>query len=302
MKKAIITILLFNYCVIALGQNGMKDKFLLFYLGGQSNMDGYGYISKLPDSLNKTIENVYIFHGNPAEDNQMNGGIGKWTKLKPGHGTGFSADTISNHYSDRFGVELSFTSELKQLYPKSKIAIVKYSRTGTALDSLAGAFSGSWDPNFSGINQYNHFLSTVKNAFSIKDIDNDGKDDKLIPKGIIWMQGESDADYSEEVAKAYYFNLSRIVMLQRAALHDNKLPVVIGKITDYRGRESGKTWQFLELVQDAQEKFAQNNDNVTIVRSTKYYAYSDPWHYDSAGFIDLGVQFAKAIKKLDYEN
>ena len=49
-------------------------------------MDGRGYNTELPDSLNKIFENVWIFHGNPAGDNQEHGGYGKWEKLTPGHG------------------------------------------------------------------------------------------------------------------------------------------------------------------------------------------------------------------------
>ncbi len=48
-----------------------------------------------------------------------------------------------------------------------------------------------------------------------------------------------------------------------------------------------------------QEKFAVTDENATIVRSTRYYKYSDPWHYDSDGYIDLGVKFADAIYQLN---
>ena len=281
------------------GQKTNKDTWRLFYLGGQSNMDGYGYNNQLPDSLNKTFDKVYIFHGNPVGDNEINGGIGNWKKLRPGHGVGFKADSVSNTYSDRFGVELSFASKLQQLYPNSKIAIIKYSRGGTSLDSLA-SYGGSWDPDFSGINQYDHFLSTLKHASKTKDINNDGIEDILIPEGIIWMQGESDADFIEErVAKKYFFHLDRMMKLQRASFQNNKLPIVIGKISDSYSDNNGKVWDYLELVQYAQEQFAKKDKNTSIIRSTKNYEYSDPWHYDSAGFIDLGKQFAKAIKKLN---
>ena len=39
------------------------DKWKVYYLGGQSNMDGYGYNLKLPDSLNIEIKNTMIFDG-----------------------------------------------------------------------------------------------------------------------------------------------------------------------------------------------------------------------------------------------
>lgn len=160
-----------------------------------------------------------------------------------GHGTGFSVDSIikKNNYSDRFRVELSFVATLKKLYPNDKIAIIKYARGATALDSLAGTFAGSWDTDFSGINQYDHFLATLRNAFRVKDINQDGKEDVLIPQGIIWMRGESDASHTEEVAREYYTNLKLMMKLQRSAFHQKDLPVVIGKISDGRKDKNEKT-------------------------------------------------------------
>ncbi len=295
-EKLLIPYVLF-FSITVFSQEVKKDSIRLFYLGGQSNMDGYGYNSKLPDSLNKVFKDVYIFHGNPVGDNEKNGGDGIWSNLKPGHGVGFKSDSTKNYYSERFGVELSFVFELKKLYPDDKIAIIKYSRGGTSSDSLA-SYGGSWDPDFSGTNQYNHFLKTIDNALKVMDIDKDGIKDILIPNGIIWMQGESDADYSEAVAKKYYFHLKRMMQLQRAVFHDNNLPIVIGKISDSYSDDNGKVWDYLELVQYAQEKFATEDKNTAIVRTTKNYNYSDPWHYDSKGFIALGLQFANTIKIL----
>ena len=75
---------------------------------------------------------------------------------------------------------------------------------------------GSWEADFvggpqqySGINQYDNFLSTLKNAFAERDIDGDGTSDTLIPAGILWMQGESDAA-TAAVAGRYERNLKRL--------------------------------------------------------------------------------------------
>lgn len=301
MKERLITMLLVVSCSITVFSQEIKtDTWRLFYLGGQSNMDGYGYNSQLPDSLKKTFEKIYIFHGNPVGDNEKNGGIGNWEKLQPGHGVGFKANSINNNYSDRFGIELSFASKLQQLYPNENIAIIKYSRGGTSLDSLA-SYAGSWDPDFSGHNQYDHFLATIKSAFQTQDINKDGIEDILIPEGIIWMQGESDAAYTEQVANNYLFHLDRMMKLQRATLQNNSIPVVLGKISDSYTNKHEKVWPYLEIVQYAQEKFVKQDKNAAIVRTTQNYEYSDPWHYDSNGFIDLGEQFAKSIKKLKNE-
>jgi hypothetical protein len=273
--------------------NGVR----LYYLGGQSNMEGCGYNVELPDHLTKTFENVWIFQGNPARDAALDGGLGKWTQLKPGHGAYFHYKNGENEYSERFGIELSFAYRLQQLYPGEKIALIKYAQGATSLDSVASE-AGCWDPDYhgvNGINQYDHLLTTMREANKIKDIDGDGVDDILVPQGIIWMQGESDARIDKGAAKRYYNHLVRLMDLIRAALHVDDLPVVIGMITDSGQADDGKVWEYCEMVQDAQERFAREDGNATIVRSTENYAYSDPWHYDSDGFIDLGKAFADAI-------
>ncbi len=287
---------------IATGQPSEKDTFRLFYLGGQSNMDGYGYNADLPDSLKSGFDNVWIFHGNPVPDEAPNGGLGKWSPLGPGHGVGFSSDGKDDKLSNRFGIELTFAKRLQQLYPGEKIALVKYSRGGSSIDSLAAGTFGSWEMDYrgtNGINQWDHFLVTVNQALKTQDIDGDGREEVLVPTGIIWMQGESDAAFTEGIANRYYANLKRLMDLIRASLHKDDLAVVIGKISDSWNNERGKVWEFGELVQYAQEKYAKTDRRAAIVRSTRYYKYSDPWHYNSAGYIDLGWQFAEAVYRLN---
>lgn len=275
-----------------------KDTIRVFYLGGQSNMEGFGFVKNLPDSLNKKNKNVFIYHGNSVEDNNETGGLGKWDFLEPGHGTGFSSDGKVNKLSDRFGVELSMAKKLQELYPNQKLAFIKYARNGSSIDSVGTTGFGAWEPDFKGgkgLNQYDFFLKTVNNAMAVKDINSDGVEDVLIPTGIIWMQGESDSDKTEQIANQYYANLKRLMELMKAAFRNADLPIVIGKISDSGDDTDGKVWRFGELVQYGQEKFALVEPNVTIVRTTNSYKYSDRYHYDNNGFIDLGKQFANSI-------
>lgn len=278
-----------------------KDTIHVFYLGGQSNMEGFGKTSELPDAFKKKYNNAYIFHGNPTGDEDPKGGLGKWEILQPGHGTGFVSDGKTNKLSDRFGIELSFISRLQQLYPNRKFALIKYARNGSGLDSVAKGVFGCWEPEFvgNGDNQYDFFLKTVHDAMAVRDINSDGKEDVLIPSGILWMQGESDAG-NDYTADRYYENLKRLMILMRAALHNNDLPVVIGKITDSGDEPDGKVWSYGEVVQAAQEKFAMTDRHAAIIRSTATYKYSDKFHYDSAGYLDFGKQFADAIAKFRF--
>ena len=163
---------------------------------------------------------------------------------------------------------------------------------------------GSWEPDYdggNGINQYDNFLKTLKNAYSVKDIDGDGVENKLVPAGIIWMQGESDAEYPETAALAYEKNLKRMMDLIRATLRSDDLPVVIGKITDSGNDEDGKMMDFIEIVHRAQEDFVDKDNFAKLVSSTEGYDFSDDWHYTSEAYIDLGGKFAEAVLQIEKE-
>lgn len=296
------SILIFIITPFLLFAQPKKDSIRVFYLGGQSNMEGFGYVKGLPTNLNKISKNVFIYQGNPTVDNDATGGLGKWDLLKPGHGSGFSSDGKENKLSDRFGVELSLAQKLQELYPNQKLAFIKYARNGSSIDSIGTSGFGAWEPDFKGgkgMNQYDYFLKTVNSAMAVKDINGDGIEDVLIPSGIIWMQGESDADKTETIANQYYSNLKKLMGLMRATFRNNDLPIVIGKISDSGDDSDGKVWGFGELVQYSQEKFAITDPNAIIVRSTKEYKYTDKYHYDNNGYIDLGKQFATAVFTLN---
>ena len=278
----------------------------LYYLGGQSNMDGYGRVEDLPTEIAGPVEGVMIFHGNTAADGVPVDGRGVWAELQPGHGGGYTSDGATAKLSDRFGVELTFARTLRELEPDAHIAIIKYSRGGSSIDRAAASYFGCWDPDYpggtaAGVNQYDHFLATVRYALSVDDIDGDGESDTLVPTGIVWMQGESDAAHTKDIALRYEAHLKHLMDLVRAAFRTDDLPVVIGRISD-SGQDTkendGKVWNYGTAVRQAQESFVKNDGRAALVTSTDGYGYSDPWHYDSAGYIDLGKRFAVAMHGL----
>lgn len=280
--------------------------FHVFYLGGQSNMDGFGSVDELPPELQGEVTDVPIFHGNPAADAAPVDGNGRWTTLKPGHGWEFSTDGSTNAYSKRFGPELTFGRALPELLPGKRVALIKYSRGGTSLDEAAAGPFGCWEPDFEqgkgegqGINQYDHFLATIRTATDVRDIDGDGEEDRLIPAGIVWMQGESDAAYTPEIAEQYEAHLKRLMDLIRAALREDDLPVVVARISDsHQGDNNGNIWLHGDTVRAEQAAFVEHDGHAALVTSTDGYGYSDPYHYDTAGYIDLGRQMAEAMEKL----
>jgi lysophospholipase L1-like esterase len=276
----------------------------LYILGGQSNMDGYGRVEDLPEGLNEPVDGVMIFHGNTSADATGVDGRGVWAELQPGHGVGYKTDGLTATHSDRFGVELTFAQTLQKLDPDTRIAIIKYSKGGSSIDREAAKYSGCWAPDYPGINQYDHFLATVRNATAVADIDGDGEKDTLVPRGIVWMQGESDAAYTAVIAERYEAQLEQLMDLIRAALLTDDLPVVIGRISDSgqdNNEQDGMVWNHGGIVRAAQASYVTNDGHAALVISTDDYAYSDPWHYDSAGYIDLGKEFAVAVHGLQPE-
>jgi hypothetical protein len=270
----------------------------LYFLGGQSNMAGFGSNSELPSDLEDGVPGVCIFHGNPAPDDAPDGGVGIWASLRPGHGSGFATDGQRNEYSERFGVELSFAQRLLELEPNQRIVLIKYARDGTSLDSLAAAEYGSWEPDYGGprgTNQYDHYLKTLRSAWSNPPGTEECLPGPVIPSGIVWMQGEGDA-LDSAAASAYGNRLKRLMDLMRASLLANDLPVVIGSITDSGGEDV--VWSYGTRVQVAQREFVERDGRAALVTSTSTYGYSDPWHYDSPGYLDLGRRFAEEMVRL----
>lgn len=273
----------------------------LYYLGGQSNMEGFGFVEELPETAAITSQDVMIFTGQMALDNETHGGVGIWQPLQPGFGTGFKTDGKTNQMSDRFGPELLFGQTMADRSPGSKIAIIKYALGGSGL--AQGVGYGNWHPDFSdgaGANQYDHALKTMRSALRHSDIDGDGVADRLVPTGIVWMQGEADAFHSQAAADEYRANIERLMNLLRAAMRVDDLPVVIGKITDSGMSDDGTVMDYIETVQQAQQDFADDDVCAAYVTVTENLGYlDDGWHYNTEGFVRLGTAFGGAMSELE---
>ncbi len=272
----------------------------LYYLGGQSNMDGFGYNHELPAEYQGVVDGVLIYRGLSAPDGSEKGGVGRWEQLGPGFGLGFQTNGSESWPSNRFGAELTFGHRIAELNPQSKIAIVKYSRGGTPLYLHAQGY-GTWSPEFEGDNQYDFALRAIRESLAWTDIDGDGVQDRLTPAGIIWMQGEADAFDSAVAADAYEANLRRMMDLFRAALGHDDLPVVIGQITDSGQAEDGTVMDWSDDVREAQQRYTESDACAALVTVTNEFEYpdDDAWHYTSDGYFRLGQAFADAVAELE---
>jgi iduronate 2-sulfatase len=73
------------------------------------------------------------------------------------------------------------------------------------------------------------------------------------------------------------------------------------KVFIYRRHPADRVWNHGEIVREAQARFAERDCCAALVTTADGYAYSDPWHYDTAGFLDLGRRFADALHQLELD-
>lgn len=273
----------------------------LYILAGQSNMDGEGYVDKLPSHLNRVFDNAWIYNPNRRDDQQPVDERGFWEKLRPGHGAGFRTDGSRNYYSEKFGPELSFASKLLEKGPERKILIYKYAKGGSSIHPDAATDWGCWHPDYvqgNGINQWTHFQHHLHRAMETAE----RKFGLSVPAGIAWHQGESDASHTRTIAKAYGGNLSAVLNMMREKLNNKSLPIAVGQISDsMMGRGKRKqAYPFGGIVKLAQRQFVEQDDHAALVTAPENHGFIDTWHYDSQTYIDLGYRFAGALMDLQH--
>ena len=54
----------------------------------------------------------------------------------------------------------------------------------------------------------------------------------------------------------------------------------------------------VQIFQQGLSAMLEQDGFAALVESNDKYGYSDPWHYDSSGYIDLGREFAAAMSAL----
>lgn len=299
-------------------------------IAGQSNAEGYG-LTETPivsgltptdtlddigrSDLNAPEWHVQFYQGT-NDYNSVTTSAGQtmapknsWHVMTPYEGLAFdwswdqASQTIGNVSRRRFGPELAFASDVRQALGR-QIAIIKYARGSVSLASNANADSGiyrDYDPSDSRLNHYDQLISTVQGA-----VDSLQPGLSLNIRGVIWMQGESDANAA--MAPAYQTNLTELISTLRtdlssmaassggkmktAAFSWDQLDFFIGTILNNNAPHT-------QTVIDAQHAVAAADPHVFTVDGTNGISTMthDDWagdgiHYDSAGQVLLGERFA----------
>lgn len=119
---------------------GVPSVHRVYFLGGQSNMEGFGFTAEFSEQEREPAERVTIYSGRMVEDGQDGGGVGVWEPLEPGYGTGFSTDGKFNALLDRIGPELALGRRMSEGEPDANFAIIKCARGGSALVSVLSGY------------------------------------------------------------------------------------------------------------------------------------------------------------------
>jgi hypothetical protein len=242
---------------------------------GQSNSGWLGAAGMSPEqkaAYGGQIPDTEIW--NPA-----NGAYGAtWQPLVVG------TNTRCENFADPtgFGAEASLFASL-QKRKKTRRLLYKQGQGGTSL-------AVDWKP--AGGTRYAQFGQWLPTAVAQAE----KRGDKLDLKGILWMQGETDAE-TADAANAYLANLraffEAVDVLWRGLAEKHGLPK-----TEYKrviGRINAPGFKFRDAVRKAQETYCADPASRAVMIDTDPYPL-DWVHYTPAGQIQFGLDIFKAAK------
>jgi len=285
----------------------------VFLCAGQSNMGGAGSRNALNATDAKLFPDADIrfWFADPARDSTAT----NWVPLGTGPGN--------------FGPEQLFAIEMKNLFPSHRIAIVKVSRGATAINYWLPAEQPG-GPGPPGHQSLARTLDTVTRALDAE------KASGALPGwswgGFVWMQGEGDANGTMGPQGVYLNKLKWLAAWVRERTGTAALPIVIGRISSQLspaivrqtgmlrvsrsqapdgkgmadnadhlddGRPRGPIWfeQKLRNVRADQQAFCAADPCAAWV-DIDDLVLRDAWHYDAAGYAEMGRRFAAAYRSL----
>lgn len=238
-----------------------KPEIKVFLLAGQSNMCGAGNIFNLPPDLLFPETEVLAYY-----DGQI--AYPQYARMMK---------KLNGHLGIGFGPELTFGLDMENYFPSDKIALIKWAYGATSLYD-------DWNPSKTD-NCYSKFKDTV-----ISQIAELSKTYTPVIRGMLWMQGESDALNASQ-AEAYETNLRSFISTVKTEFSCPDLKFVIGRISD------STAWTYRDTVRKAQAKIADETANTKMI-DTDDLSRWDLFHYDNDGLYTLGHRYAVAMNEL----
>jgi hypothetical protein len=288
MKKSLLLVLLIFVGMISFSQE--KQEIDVYLIGGQSNATGQGYMKNIPDDF-EIDKSVHFFYS------QYLGGGGtamEWGPL-----------CQASETPDKFGVELSMGTTLKQLNPDREIALIKHALSGSNLYEQWNTGKNKNDTAHFGP-EFRKFIHTVE--IGLKKLEAKGY--KPIIKAMVWQQGEADARdiAGMEISRNYGKNLNHFIKRIRKQLYAPKMLFVYGYVIPvslerFTGREEVREAQ-KNVDENSGHKLAVNGayvvetDDLPLRCDEPDSPYpNDKVHFNTFGILELGRRFANKINQ-----
>jgi hypothetical protein len=237
-----------------MSNNIKKENVWVFIMAGQSNMAGRGIVEPEDTVSNKRVLSI-------NKDGQIV----------------IAKEPLHFYEPERTGLDcgLSFAKTLIKKIPDSiSILIIPTAIGGSSIRQWLG------DSVYRNVKLFSNFLSKVEIA----------KQNGII-KGILWHQGESDAN--EKDIPLYKQRLHILFSNFRSAIGNNKLPVLLGEL----GSFSEDPVNF-NLINKAIHDFAEEDKNSRVISTKDLKDKGDHLHFNSKGQRTMGNRFAEAYLKM----
>ena len=263
--------------------NFANAEILVYLVGGQSNADGRANVAGLSGGLENPQSDVdFFFHtegllGAPNSNHPLDSVL---TTLRPGQSE-----------TSGFGPAISFGRSMADFYGGANdpsVAIVKYANGGTNIHTqwAAGGTNGTAGDG----SEYVIFQNTINDGIAAIEAANPNETVTLA--GMIWVQGESDADTTAN-ANAYEANLANFISDIRLT-YGSDLDFAVAQLST---SQTALNSQLLATIRSGQANVAANDPNTLLINSDEFYeGQGDGLHYNANGQIALGNALAVAFQ------
>jgi hypothetical protein len=261
----------------------------VYLLAGQSNATGQGYIKNLPQSFVVDTD-VELFH---SADIVSGAAPLTWIPLR-------HASEPPDAAGERFGPELGFGNAIQSFYTDRRIAIIKHAKSATNLVQQWAPGANAEDTTSFGP-ELKTFVDTVD--LGLQSL----RDRGLTPilRGMLWQQGEADADLGGSAAADYGKNLAAFIGRVRQQWTAPGMLFVYGYVYPASNEGPGR-----DQVREGEAKVDQSSGDALAVEGafviptdglslraddadTPYP--NDRIHFGTQGQLELGRRMAEAI-------
>jgi len=240
---------------IAVMSNSMnKENVWVFIMAGQSNMAGRGIVEPEDTISYKRILSI-------NKEGQVI----------------IAKEPLHFYEPDRTGLDcgLSFAKTLLKKTPGNiSLLIIPTAVGGSSIRQWLG------DSVYRDVKLFSNFLAKVEIA----------KQNGVI-KGILWHQGESDAN--EKDIPLHKERLGLLFSKFRTAAGNNELPVLLGEL----GSFSDNPVNF-DLINKAIHEYTAEDKNSCVISTKDLKDKGDHLHFNSEGQRTMGKRFAEAYLKM----